>query len=525
MPGPVERHTRRFVQRRLFPVTPVTGGSPLGLARSRVASPFAAQLANLNGWTYLLVVLTIFGGARLRDSNALLILGGMLSGPLLLSYWLPRRALARLDVQRQIPAGIAATDRLVVELTVTNRLRWLSTWGVEIEDVCRYEGPLTGVDTGPGRVLFPYLAPRASCRAVYEGSPPVRGRYLFGPLRLTTFFPLGLVRHRRWINLPAESLVWPRLGRLTTSGVRLARQSELVSQRTRRRPTRSELDFHGLRDWRPGDSRRWIHWRSTARRGQIVVRQFDVARGHDVALFVDLWQPPRGRRSRGGPAVGERVGRNRPVVGRHAGDRYLPSRRLPAVVGGRRARSRFGSTAGRRPAWLAQALSATGRCPAAFAAAAACRPNLSTPFRRRLRCAPCCWSPRARSSWPIFRPVEILRCRRSPWRASNRSRLARRRWPTISGSSEPPASWPRGPTTTSSTAARPTADSRAPEHRASDCRPADRAIATEARSASRREANESRRSGWPPPPRPDRPPPGRAAGRSAPPRPTPTAGW
>ena len=287
MPGPVERLIQRLAV-HVFKRLPRSVFARAGRLRSRPSA------LTPKGWAYLLVVLTVFGGARLRDSNALLILGGMLTGPLLLSYWLPRRALARLDIQRQIPGGVAATDRLVIELTTTNRVGWLSAWAVEIEDFCRYDGPLSGVNTRGGRVLFPFLAPRASCRAAYEGSPPVRGRYTFGPLRLTTHFPLGLVRHRRWIDLPAELIAWPRLGRLTAAGLRLARNSDLAAQRTRRRQTRSEVDFHGLRDWRPGDSRRWIHWRSTARRGQIVVRQFDAARGHDVALFVDLWQAASG---------------------------------------------------------------------------------------------------------------------------------------------------------------------------------------------------------------------------------------
>ncbi|HEY1784239.1 MAG TPA: DUF58 domain-containing protein [Pirellulales bacterium] len=288
MPGSLERSLERLVGQIVLLIVkrvPRTIFVRRGRWRSRPSS------LTTKGWVYLAVVVTVFGGAHLRDSNALLILGGMLLGPLLLSYWLPRRALRRLAVVRQMPSGVAASDRLVVELNITNRLRWLSAWTVDVQDVCRYDGPLNGIDTGSGRVLFPYLAPRASCRGVYEGIPPVRGRYLFGPLRLTTLFPLGLVRHRRWIDAPAELIVWPRLGRLTTTGLRMARHTELASQRARRRQTRSELDFHGLRDWRPGDSRRWIHWRSTARRGQIVVRQFDVARGHDVALFVDLWQP------------------------------------------------------------------------------------------------------------------------------------------------------------------------------------------------------------------------------------------
>jgi uncharacterized protein (DUF58 family) len=52
-----------------------------------------------------------------------------------------------------------------------------------------------------------------------------------------------------------------------------------------------EGDYHGLRDWRAGDSRRWIHWRTTARRGELMVRQFEQQRNHDLVLLVELWQP------------------------------------------------------------------------------------------------------------------------------------------------------------------------------------------------------------------------------------------
>ncbi len=51
-----------------------------------------------NGWIYLIVVLTAGGGAWLRDSNGLLLLAGMLAGPLLVSFWLPRRTLTRLVI-------------------------------------------------------------------------------------------------------------------------------------------------------------------------------------------------------------------------------------------------------------------------------------------------------------------------------------------------------------------------------------------------------------------------------------------
>jgi len=50
-----------------------------------------------------------------------------------------------------------------------------------------------------------------------------------------------------------------------------------------------EGDFHSLRDWRAGDARRTIHWRTSARRAQLMVRQFEQQRRRDLVLMLDLW--------------------------------------------------------------------------------------------------------------------------------------------------------------------------------------------------------------------------------------------
>ncbi|MGH7140649.1 MAG: DUF58 domain-containing protein, partial [Pirellulales bacterium] len=44
-------------------------------------------------------------------------------------------------------------------------------------------------------------------------------------------------------------------------------------------------------DWRSGDSRRWLHWRTSARRQTPVVRQFEQTRDQGLAIVLDLWQP------------------------------------------------------------------------------------------------------------------------------------------------------------------------------------------------------------------------------------------
>jgi uncharacterized protein (DUF58 family) len=70
----------------------------------------------------------------------------------------------------------------------------------------------------------------------------------------------------------------------------MMREYEAGSQRLTRRGM-LEADFYGLREWRTGDSRRWIHWRTSARQGTLIVRQFEQRLSQNLALLVDLWQP------------------------------------------------------------------------------------------------------------------------------------------------------------------------------------------------------------------------------------------
>ena len=111
-----------------------------------------------------------------------------------------------------------------------------------------------------------------------------------GRCAVSTRFPLGLVRHSLLLSEQKELLVLPRLGTLHAGCLKLIREHEAGSQRMSRRGL-LEADFYGLREWRPGDSRRWIHWRTSARKGRIVVRQFEQRRSQNLALLVDLWQP------------------------------------------------------------------------------------------------------------------------------------------------------------------------------------------------------------------------------------------
>jgi uncharacterized protein (DUF58 family) len=240
-------------------------------------------------WYYAAVLAIVLGGAMLREVNLLFVLAGMMAGPLLLSWRWVGTSLGDLSVRRRLPQGVCAGDLLVVNVDLANTRRRVGSWAIVVEEQIQHSGQ------SPIRpsVYFPYTPPGQSREAAYGGRLTRRGRYVVGPFRVSTRFPFGLFR--RTITLgEAESLVvFPRLGRLAQGW--LARHHEAFegSHRQRRRYSHVEGEFYGVRDWRSGDNRRSIHWWSSARRGGLVVRQFDQPHNRDAAVLVDLWQPAR----------------------------------------------------------------------------------------------------------------------------------------------------------------------------------------------------------------------------------------
>src|SRR5690606_13519732 len=123
-----------------------------------------------------------------------------------------------------------------------------------------------GVLLRPG-VLFSRLSPDETLSEAYEGIVPARGRYALGPLKVTTRFPLGLVRRTVVHQVNDEIIVYPRIGQLTPAWKERLQSTYHGSRPVKRQQGLMEGDFHALRDYRHGDAKRWIHWRTTARRG------------------------------------------------------------------------------------------------------------------------------------------------------------------------------------------------------------------------------------------------------------------
>jgi len=244
------------------------------------------------GWYYLLVLGLVSCGAMLREVNLLLILAGLLLGPLLFNLRAVAVTLRNLEVRRKMPQSVCAGDLLVANVSLTNRRRRIGGWAVVVEDEVQAEPARAHEKPLRPSVLFPYVPAGQSRKGVYRGRLVRRGRYRLGPLRISTRFPFGLFCRTIVVGKAETLTVLPRLGRLSR-GWAARRHEAFAGTHRRERRHGTEGDFYGLRPWRSGDSRRWIHWRSSARSGELVVRQFEQPRNRDVAVLVDLWQPPR----------------------------------------------------------------------------------------------------------------------------------------------------------------------------------------------------------------------------------------
>lgn len=236
----------------------------------------------------------IVAGAMIRDINLLFILTGMMLGPLVLSLLLAQLTLRKLTFQRRIPEVVSANDLLIVSLSAVNTGKHAGSWGVVVEDQVRRDGNEPNQPRAAVKTFFSHVPAGSRADSSYESRLRQRGRYRLGPLTATTRVPLGLIQASVTHDQLSDLLVCPRLGTLLPSWKQKLQLRREGGHKSQRAQGKMEGDYYGLRGWRSGDSRRWIHWRTSAKRNQLTVKQFEQRKSQDLAIVLELWQPADG---------------------------------------------------------------------------------------------------------------------------------------------------------------------------------------------------------------------------------------
>ncbi|MBW9111031.1 DUF58 domain-containing protein [Microbacterium ureisolvens] len=181
-----------------------------------------------------------------------------------------------------------------VDLTLTHE-RIVAGEGVTGRIHVRNDGHRTAlpgridIPVGAGLVEFgvPLLRPGHAVEQPLDIPALARGIVTVGPATTVRSDPIGMLRREHSFHDVHELYVHPRTVSLPSTSAGLIRDLEGAPTR---RLVDADMSFHAIREYAPGDSRRQIHWRSTAKTGRLMVRQYEESRRSRMAVVLAAWE-------------------------------------------------------------------------------------------------------------------------------------------------------------------------------------------------------------------------------------------
>lgn len=202
------------------------------------------------------------------------------AGSLLVSH-----RLGSCGVERRVPTRVRVGDDVPVRLSLRNHGH-KAVPALRIEDRHpAFEDVAAAVERlESGAVAMLETVRNARRRGVYDS----------GQIRLISGAPFGILRSRRIVDVVSPTIVIPRWVDLRSFPLLEPSSfpSDVLHERAR---TGAGEEYLGVREYRPGDPRKAIHWRTTARAGKLIVREYEqevLTRVAVVVAGVDHGAPP-----------------------------------------------------------------------------------------------------------------------------------------------------------------------------------------------------------------------------------------
>jgi uncharacterized protein (DUF58 family) len=242
-----------------------------------------------SGWLMGGLALFFFGAATNTLAGWLYVISGVMFALLGVAAVLPARSLQGMRVTRRPIAPVSAAEPLTIELLIENISRQPKTL-LQVQDLLP-----VGLDK-PISTAIDGIAAQATYHWVYEQPTQRRGVYRWQTVQLRSATPLGLFWCRRSRLANAIAIVYPTVLPL--------QQCPLIDEMGRRINTRVQNAYRAqgategvtrtLRPYRWGDPTRLVHWRTSARYGELRVRELETfTGGQELVICLDsaiAWQ-------------------------------------------------------------------------------------------------------------------------------------------------------------------------------------------------------------------------------------------
>ncbi len=191
--------------------------------------------------------------------------------------------------QREVPEKLSLGDPNEIAVVVRSR------YGFRVSARVIDEVPVQFQERGDGAVVA--VPPRGEARLAYALRPTERGAYGFGRLLVYASSPLGLVARRFAVAEGGEAIVYPSIQQMKRYAflAESDRLREVGVKRVRRRG--HTMEFDQVRPYVPGDDRRSVNWKATARRSahepRLMVNTYQDEREQPVVVALDMGRAMR----------------------------------------------------------------------------------------------------------------------------------------------------------------------------------------------------------------------------------------
>jgi uncharacterized protein (DUF58 family) len=256
------------------------GRSLRHLARDQVALRRPGFRTTLEGKVFIVVTFLIGFAAYNTATNLLYLIFSMMLSLIIISAILSRSTIRGVRAERLVPTHLVAGEEGVIHLTVRNVKRWLPSLSLRVVD-------MLASGEARGLAYIVRVPAQGSERASYRVTFARRGQWLFDRLVIATRYPFGFIEKSVAEPQRQEVLVYPPIVDLDADLSEA--QLDLGEIESGRRGLGTSL--HGLRPYTHSDPARHIHWKVSAKAGEVLLREFEREEKKRVTIFLDNVAP------------------------------------------------------------------------------------------------------------------------------------------------------------------------------------------------------------------------------------------
>jgi uncharacterized protein (DUF58 family) len=245
-----------------------------------------------SGWVVLVISLAYLGAATNTMVGWLYAISGLTFALLGVTGWQSRRMLRNLEIERSTIVPVSVGETIEMSLRVRN------THPKQIKTLLQIVDERDTTLGGDHCHAIDTLTPGSDYRWVDRQMATRRGVHVWDRLWVRTGAPLGLFWARSLHHVPAKAVVYPQVLPLNRCPLidRLGdAQNPVAATRDRQSIDAQDGVTRTLRAYRSGDPMRLIHWKSSARLGELRVRELETQNsGRKVTIVIDdraTWQP------------------------------------------------------------------------------------------------------------------------------------------------------------------------------------------------------------------------------------------